>query len=157
MLNHSTENIERHIKTHTEHSDDDRAAVSILETFLRSNGRINTSFSTNDKWPNTDGTFEFVSNPDISRRTKQGFCVQIKGTRNYTEKGGTVKYPLKDLAFPAFICTWVTFDPGILFVVLNQINKGNERVFWKYMSVDFLNSIDFAKNSTTISLCSFNS
>ena len=41
MLDQTNANIERHIKTHTERSDDDRAAVSVLETFLRSNGRIN--------------------------------------------------------------------------------------------------------------------
>lgn len=45
MLDQSRENIERHIKTHSERSDDDRAAVSVLETFLRSNGRINTAFA----------------------------------------------------------------------------------------------------------------
>ena len=150
MINQSNENIEKHIKTHTERSDDDRAAVSVLETFLRSNGRINPSFSTNDKWPNHDGTFEFVPSPDISRRPKQAFYVQIKGTRNYSENDGIVKYSLKDLAFPAFICNKVSFDPGILFVVLNPADRGNERVFWKYMSVDFLNSIDFTKDSTTI-------
>lgn len=58
---------------------------------------------------------------------------------------------MKDLAFPAFICNEVSFDPGILFVVLNPTDRGNERVFWKYMSVAFLNSIDFTKDSTTIS------
>ena len=73
MLNQSNENIRRHIKTHTKHSDEDRAAVSVLENYLRSNGRINTSFSTDDKWPNHDGTFEFVSTPDISRRPEQTF------------------------------------------------------------------------------------
>lgn len=150
MLNQSNENIRRHIKTHTKHSDEDRAAVSVLENYLRSNGRINTSFSTDDKWPNHDGTFEFVSTPDISRRPEQTFYVQIKGTHNYSEKDGTVKFSLKDLAFPAFICNKVSFDPGILFVVLNPDDRGNERVFWKYMSVDFLNSIDFTKDSTTI-------
>lgn len=151
MINQSNENIEKHIKTHTERSDDDRAAVSVLETFLRSSGRINPAFSTGDKWPNHDGTFEFVPNPNISRKPKQAFYVQIKGTRNYSEKDGNIKYSLKDLAFPAFICNKVSFDPGILFVVLNPSDRGNERVFWKYMSVDFLNSIDFAKDSTTIS------
>lgn len=43
MIDQTNANIERHIKTHTVRSDDDRAAVSVLETFLRSNGRINTS------------------------------------------------------------------------------------------------------------------
>lgn len=150
MINQSNEDVSRHIKTHTERSDDDRSAVAVLNIFLRSEGRINTSFSTDDKWPNHDGTFEFVSNPNISRRPKKTFYVQIKGTRNYSEKDGVVKYCLKDLAFPAFICEGVSFDPGILFVVLNPSDRGHERVFWKYMSVDFVNSIDFSKNSVTI-------
>lgn len=151
MLDQTNANIERHIKTHTERSDDDRAAVSVLETFLRSNGRINTSFASDDKWPNHDGTFEFVPDPDISRRPKQTFYVQIKGTRNYTEREGVIKYTLKDLAFPAFICGRVSLDPGILFVILNPAERGDERVFWKYMSPSFLNSIDFAKDSITVS------
>lgn len=150
MLDQSRENIERHIKTHTKRSDDDSAAVHVLETFLRSNGRINTLFSSHDKWPNHDGTFEFVPDPDVSRRPRQTFYVQIKGTKNYSESDGIIKYSLKDLAFPAFICNEVSFDPGILFVVLNSADRGDERVFWKYMSIDFLNSIDFTKDSTTI-------
>lgn len=151
MVNHSKENIERHIKTHSERSNDDRSAVSILETFLRSNGRINTSFAADDKWPNHDGTFEFVPNPDVSRRPTQTFYVQIKGTRNYTECDGVIKYSLKDLAFPAFICSEVSLDPGILFVVLYPTERGSERVFWKYMSPNFLNAVDFSKDSFTIS------
>ncbi len=150
MLDNLHNNIERHIKTHSERSVDDRAAVSVLETFLRSNGRINTSFAADDKWPNHDGTFEFVPIPDISRRPKQTFYVQIKGTRNYIEGDGVIKYALKDLAFPAFICNEVSLDPGILFVVLNPTERGSERVFWKYMSANFLNAVDFAKDSFTI-------
>lgn len=49
VLDQTNANIERHIKTHTESSDDDRAAVSALETFLRSNGRINPSFASDVK------------------------------------------------------------------------------------------------------------
>lgn len=151
MLEQKREVVEKHIKTHPVHSVEDREAVNVLNIFLRSNGKINTSFSCNDKWPNTDGTFEFVSNPDISRRPEQNFFVQIKGTHLCNESNGVFKYSLKSLAFPATIYCRETFDPGILFVVLNPNNRGNERVFWKYMSVDFLNSIDFEKDSTTIS------
>lgn len=151
MLEQSRENVKRHIKTHTQKSDEDRSAVSVLESFLRSNGKLNCSFASDDKWPNHDGTFEFVPDIDNSRAPQQTFYVQIKGTAsNYSENGGIVKYCLRDLAFPAFICDEVSFDPGILFVVINPTNRGNERVFWKYMSVDFLNSIDFRKNSVTI-------
>ena len=54
------------------------------------------------------------------------------------------------MAFPAYICDHVSLDPGILFVVLNPDQRGTQRVFWKYMSVDFLNSINFDNDSMTI-------
>ena len=41
--------IRRHISTHSERSAEDRAAVSALETFLASDGKINTNFSCDDK------------------------------------------------------------------------------------------------------------
>lgn len=145
------EQVERHIKTHTERSAEDRAAVATLEAFLISDGKINPDFSRNDKWPNTDGFFELVPNPLVSRRPLQCFCVQIKGTHIYSEDAdGTVKYLLKSLAFPAYIHQTVTADPGILFVVLNPDERGQKRVFWKYMSMEFIASIDFSKDSTTV-------
>lgn len=142
--------LDRHKRTHSIHSDADRAAVAVLETFLRSDGKISTNFSCDDKWPNIDGFFEFLLNPDISRCPEQNFCVQIKGTTDYTEKDGLVKYSLRSLAFPAYIFDETTSDPGILFVVLNPQKRGQERVFWKYMSNEYLNSIDFNNDSTTI-------
>lgn len=154
MLLQSKEIIERHVKTHTERSAEDAAAVNTVESFLDFDGRINCDFSKRDKWPNTDGFFELVPNPEFNRCPTQTFFVQIKGTHNFTEKDGIVKYSLRSLAFPAFIATNTTLDPGILFVVLNPDVKGKKRVFWKYMSVEFINSIDFNKDSTTISFTS---
>lgn len=151
MIEQAKEKVKKHIRTHSERSVEDRSAISLLGTFLNPGGRINTSFSANDTWPNHDGTFEFVSNPDVSRRPKQNFFAQIKGTSVYTEKDGIVKYSLKSLAFPAYICDNVSLDPGILFVVLDPDQRGSQRVFWKYMSVDFLNSINFDHDSLTIS------
>lgn len=150
MIDQARDKVKKHIKTHSERSVEDRDAISLLGTFLNLGGRINTSFAANDTWPNHDGTFEFVLNPNVSRRPKQNFFVQIKGTSVYTEKDGIVKYSLKSLAFPAYICDNVSFDPGILFVVLDPDQRGAQRVFWKYMSVDFLNSINFDNESVTI-------
>lgn len=140
----------KHISTHTIRSAEDRAAVSTLEMYLTSGGKINTNFSSDDKWPNHDGTFEFVSNPEMSRIPEQNFIVQIKGTHNFSEKDGIISYRLKSLAFPAFIASEVTADPGILFVVLNPDIRGEKRVFWKYMSPKFIDSINFEKDSATI-------
>lgn len=142
--------IQQHIATHTEHSAEDRSAVSYLESVLNPGGRINTAFSCDDKWPNHDGTFEFVSNPDISRSPEQNFIVQIKGTSNFEERDGVISYCLQSLAFSAFIAREITADPGILFVVLNPDSRNDKRIFWKCMTPAFLNSIDFSKNSKTI-------
>ena len=150
MLSQSKGLIERHVKTHTERSAEDAAAVTTLESFLNSEGKINCSFSYNDKWPNIDGYFEFVPNPDLSRRPIQNFVVQIKGVHGCIEKKGIIKYDLKSLAFPAFVALNVTLDPGILFVVFDPDIRGKKRVFWKYMSAQFINSIDFKKDSTVI-------
>lgn len=145
------EQLQQHIKTHSKRSDDDNNAVAILKTFLRSGGKINDNFAERDKWPNIDGTFELVPNPDMSRKPKQNFIVQIKGTTTARMcEDGCVKYQLKNLAFPAYIATEVTLDPGILFLVLNPGKRNQERVFWKYMSHQFIASIDFDNTSAII-------
>lgn len=144
--------LKRHISTHTARSAEDRSAVSYLENVLNPQGRINTSFASEDKWPNHDGMFEYVLNPDISRRPEQNFIVQIKGTHNYTESNGVISYYLKSLAFPAYIASEVTADPGILFVVLDPDIRGEKRIFWKYMSPSFLKTINFEQSNATIKL-----
>lgn len=145
------EQIQRHVRTHSERSVDDTDAVTVLKTCLRSDGRINTHFAEGDKWPNTDGDFELVPNPELSRSPKQKFVVQIKGTGcAEITKDNIVKYQLQSLAFPAYILTEVTADPGIIFLVLNPGKRGKERIFWKYMSPQFLSTIDFNNNSATI-------
>ena len=144
--------LKKHIATHTGRSAEDRSAVSYLETVLNPEGKINTSFASDDKWPNHDGTFEYVSNPDISRQPEQNFVVQIKGTHNYTESNGVISYCLKSLAFPAYIAYEVTADPGILFIVLNPDIRGERRIFWKYISPSFIKNINFKQSSVTIKL-----
>jgi len=142
--------LERHIKTHSERSIDDMNAISTLEYFLKSDGKIIHSFEKFDTYPNVDGKLELVPNPEISREPVQNFIVQIKGTSICEEKEGVIKYSLQDLAFPAYMYKEISNDPGILFVVFKPNNRNEERVFWKYMSPKFLSSINFENNSMTI-------
>lgn len=146
------EQLQRHIKTHTQRSDDDRNAVATLNFFLRSGGKIaHNDFACNDTYPNIDGHLELVPDPEASRRPKQSFSVQIKGTGlERFSADGTFKYQLQSLAFPAYIADSVTSDPGILFVVLNGGRRSRERVFWKYMSPGFIASINFDQDSVTV-------
>ncbi len=140
--------IDKHLNSHTERSADDNNAVDSIRYFLKSNGKFNCNFNANDKWPNIDGNFELVPNPDISKKPFQNFFVQIKGTNIIDiDSQGCFDYRLQDLAFPAYALKEVTSDPCILFVVINTRDKNRERVFWKYMSYDLLNAIDYSKKS----------
>lgn len=123
--------LQKHINTHTEHSSEDRSAVHYLESVLNPGGRINTSFSCDDKWPNHDGTFEYVSNPEISQRPEQNFIVQIKGTHTFTEHNGEISYSLKSLAFPAYIASEITADGLDSWEINNgfRINEENGLVY----------------------------
>ena len=148
----SQSQVEKHIKTHPERSTIDCDAVSTLEYYLKSGGRINTNFARRDTFPNIDGNFELVPSPERSRKPIQNFVVQIKGINcDAVVKEGIIKYHLNGLGFPAYVYSNTTLDPCILFVVFNPTTKGKERIFWKYMSADFLGSIDFEKDSMTVS------
>lgn len=45
MLSQSRDVIEKHKRTHTERSAEDVAAISTIEFFFRSDGKINTNFA----------------------------------------------------------------------------------------------------------------
>lgn len=94
--------------------------------------------------------FGYVSNPYRSRRPKQNFVVQIKGTHDYTESDEFISYSLKSLAFPAYIAYEVTADLGIIFIVLNPDIRGGKRIFWKYMSPSFIKTINFEQSHLKI-------
>ena len=70
--------IQRHIATHTIRSAEDRSAVRYLESVLNPGGKINTAFSCDDKWPNHDGTFEYVSNLIIMKNKMVQFVIVLK-------------------------------------------------------------------------------
>ena len=145
MYTQNRNNIERHVKTHSQRSDEDRSAVTILETFLRANGKISTNFSKEDKWPNIDGTLEFVENPLITRRPKQNFFVQIKGTHLYTETDNGIKYSLKSLAFPALQNLQRRIDnpgPSSDFISIDSFTKRVNLPDYDIIFVDECSTID---------------
>ena len=147
--------IENHKKIYSKQSEEDRCAVKTLENWLSFGGKIVTNFAVDDKKPNIDGDFELVPDPDTARQPMHKFVVQIKGT-DYPKINidGTVKYQLKDLAFPAYVASEVTLDPSIIFLVLYPTERNKQRVFWKYVSPAFISSLDFRNNSKTIDFTS---
>ena len=85
MVKISKNLLDKHIRTHSKRSEEDRAAVALLKSFLRADGKIAENINCNDTWPNIDGAIEYVSDPNCSRRPEQKFVVQVKGTKNYSE------------------------------------------------------------------------
>lgn len=151
MGQYSEADIERHLKRHTARSKDDYDAVATLESFFRSGGRLHPLFERGSTEPNTDGRFELVPDPSRSEKPVRNFFVQIKGTNaEWKERDGFILYRLRDLAFPAYILKEVTLDPGLLIVVFGAGKRGQERVFWKYLSPKTLGEIDFSQDSAVI-------
>ena len=64
QLEQYQEAINGKLATHTKNAEYDSDAVNVLNRFLMSDGKINTSFASNDKWPNHDGKFEYVADPE---------------------------------------------------------------------------------------------
>jgi len=111
----------------------------ILKRKLTSNKRISCFFSENDKTPNTDGFFELIDEKGVPLKR---FNVQIK-TTNDLKMG---KYSL-DTKILNYVFSKITADPTFLFV----INLKSENILYRYISMDFLLSIDFdKKNNITL-------
>ena len=85
MIQQARDKVKKHIKTHSEHSVEDRAAISLLGTFLNPGGRINTSFAANDTWPNHDGTFDSFQTPMCPGVRSRTFLFRLKAPV-YTQK-----------------------------------------------------------------------
>ena len=151
-MNETKENLERALNIHSVLSDEDKAAVSSLESILNYGTKIHTNFDKEDKWPNIDGTFVLSYNNEKHGVPLQNFVIQIKSTNNINEKDEVIKYRLMDLAFPAYVASKVTLDPAILFIVYVAQDVSKRRFFWKEMSRSFLNGIDFNNDSVTITL-----
>jgi hypothetical protein len=105
----------------------------ILKKKLTSNRRISCFFSENDKTPNTDGFFELIDEQGVPIKR---FNVQIKTTKDL--KNG--KYSL-DTKILNYVFSKISVDPTFLFVV----DLYNENILYRYISMDFLLSIDFDK------------
>ena len=105
----------------------------ILKRKLTSNKRISCFFSENDKTPNTDGFFELIDKQGVPVKR---FNVQIKTTNDL--KNG--KYSL-DTKILNYVFSKISIDPTFLFVV----DLNSENILYRYISIDFLLSIDFDK------------
>jgi len=105
----------------------------ILKRKLTSNKRISCFFSENDKTPNTDGFFELIDEKGVPQKR---FNVQIK-TTNELKNG---KYSL-DTKILNYVFSKISIDPTFLFVV----DLKSENILYRYISIDFLLSIDFDK------------
>ena len=130
-----SEQLQRYSNTHTAWSGDDRDAVTMLQAFLGSGGKSVRGSRLKTRWPNTDGTFELVPSPEVSRRPKRSFVVQSKGTSTpQISLDGAVHYRLRDLAFPAYVALEVTLGPRYL---VPGVKYGEARAGARILEVHF--------------------
>ena len=108
----------------------DSMGVSILTTQLESTFCIKCHFSDNDKTPNTDGFF-VLSSPSCPEKE---FHVQIKST----EKLENCSFSY-DTKFINYVNSGVTENPSFIFAV----DITEKRVYYKYLSDDFLKDNNF--------------
>lgn len=121
--------------------------IRCLETFLEKSERIKCYFTRNDKTPLFDGYFHFL-NSDGAILKK--FDVQIKSSNSIVvlKKGrnkGKYKYKF-DVDVLEAIRTKITENPTFYFVV----NPDTNEIFFKYLSIDFLVSLDYRSSSKNV-------
>lgn len=104
--------------------------VSILTKKLESTNKIKCHFSENDKTPNTDGFF--VLN-DMGIPVKE-FHVQIKSSNTIVKNSFSY-----DTKFINYVNSNVTENPSFIFA----IDIGQEKIFFKYLSNQFLNDHNY--------------
>lgn len=122
----------------------DSNGVAYLTRFLQSEHRIKGIMQSDDKIPNLDGTIQLLEwNSDKRAIPRQIFHVQVK-TMNHgyenTNKNhhrSQYKYSVDTKVFN-IVKGNITFDPVLLFLV----DEKKEKVFWRYVSVDFVMSLD---------------
>lgn len=118
--------------------------IRCLETFLEKSERIKCYFTRNDKTPLFDGYFYLLnSDGTISKK----FDVQIKSSNSIVPliKGpnkGKYRYKF-DVDVLEAIRTKITENPTFYFVV----NPDTNEIFFKYLSIDFLVSLDYRSSS----------
>lgn len=114
--------------------------IRILEGALEKTGRIKCYFKSNDKTPLFDGFFNFLNK---NKMILKKFDVQIKTLTSIIplKKGpnkGKYKYRFDTDVLDA-VRMKITENPTFYFV----INQGTEEVFFKYLSAEFLVSLNY--------------
>lgn len=122
----------------------DSNGVAYLTRFLQQEHGIKGIIQSDDKIPNLDGTIQLLEWISEKRAIpKQIFHVQVKTMNIGYENANRVhyrsqyKYPVDTKVFNV-VKENITFDPVLLFLV----DEKKEKVFWRYVSVDFVMSLD---------------
>lgn len=122
----------------------DSNGVAYLTRFLQQEHGIKGIIQSDDKIPNLDGTIQLLEWISEKRAIpKQIFHVQVKTMNSGYENANRVhhrsqyKYPVDTKVFNV-VKENITFDPVLLFLV----DEKKEKVFWRYVSVDFVMSLD---------------
>lgn len=124
----------------------DSNGVAYLTRFLQQDHGIKGIIQSDDKIPNLDGTIQLLEwNSDKKAVPKQIFHVQVKTMNHGYENANRVyhrsqyKYSVDTKVFN-IVKENITFDPVLLFLV----DEKKEKVFWLYVSVELVMSLDLS-------------
>lgn len=122
----------------------DSNGVAYLTRFLQQEHGIKGVIQSDDKTPNLDGTIQLLEwNSETRAIPKQIFHVQVKTMNHGYENTNRIhhrsqyKYSVDTKVFNV-VKENITFDPVLLFLV----DEKKEKVFWRYVSVEFVMSLD---------------
>lgn len=134
----------RKIPSHGKTTFADRQSAALLKTIFAAHRRVAESITTDDEWPNTDGTIDvqdIVQETDDDRaEIVATFTVQVKTL----PETGMLKFPCG----VGFLEYCKKMQDVLLLVADNVTGK----VYWLYIDPAYVAEVDNGKNDTTVTL-----
>lgn len=118
-------------------------SITIIRRIMETNGNIKVRTNEADKIPNLDGKIMILDKNSMERITIE---VQIKTLPSSYSETNPYKYSCDTKVFNVVKYN-VTFNP----VVLLLVDETSEKIYWKYISKDYANSLNIKnQNNKTI-------
>lgn len=112
----------------------------ILREFLEKNRKIKVRMQESDKIPNLDGKLEILDGESKGRITVE---IQVKTLPNEYNETNPYIYDCDTKVFNV-VFYGVTFNPVVLFLV----DTNNEKVYWKYVSYEYAESLKIGQQKS---------
>lgn len=124
----------------TENDFKESNSMTIIRSIMEKNNKIKVRGQEADKIPNLDGKLMILDNSSKERITVE---IQVKTLPEAYNETNPYYYDCDTKVFNVVLYR-VTFNP----VVLLLVDKGNNKIFWKYISYEYAKSLNIGKQET---------